>query len=70
MLEAKFPGYDPVVQLAGFANDETIETNLRINAAKEVAKYVRPQLKAVELSTQSGQGILLNWDTGIKREDK
>ena len=64
LLEEKFPGYDPVVQLAGFANDENNDLSLRSSCAKEVAKYVRPQLKAIEHSTQAG-GMNIVWSTGV-----
>ena len=49
-LDAKFPGWHPVVQMAEIANDETLSVQDRFNAAKEVARYVTPQLKAVELT--------------------
>jgi hypothetical protein len=49
-LDAKFPGWHPVVQMAEIANDDTQTIELRFNAAKEVAKYVTPQLKAVEVT--------------------
>ena len=68
LLEKQFPGYDPVVQLAGFANDEANELALRAQCAKEVAKYVRPQLKAIEHSTQAG-GMNIVWSTGVPDAD-
>ena len=49
-LDAKFPGWHPVVQMAEIANDEAQPIEIRFGAAKEVAKYVTPQLKAVELT--------------------
>lgn len=42
------PGFIPVVFLAKVAMDEKYSIEVRISAAKEVAKYVSPQLKAVE----------------------
>ncbi len=50
-LDAKFPGWHPIIQMAEIANDDSQTIDLRFNAAKEVAKYVTPQLKAIELST-------------------
>ena len=49
-LDARFPGWHPVVQMAEIANDETLPIQERFQAAKEVAKYVTPQLKAIEHS--------------------
>jgi hypothetical protein len=62
-LDAKFPGWHPVIQMAEIANDTTLEIDLRFNAAKEVAKYVTPQLKAVEVSGDDGGPVkvLVGW---------
>jgi len=64
LLEARFPGYDPVIQLSEFAHDESLDMTIRSSCAKEVAKYVRPQLKAIEHSTQGG-GMNIVWSTGV-----
>jgi hypothetical protein len=48
LLDEKFPGWHPVVQMAEMANDDTLSAQDRFQAAKEVAKYVTPQLKAIE----------------------
>ena len=62
MLEQRFPGYHPVVAMADIATstfekaDEegnvltlpTYSIETRMMAHREVAKYVEPQLKAVE----------------------
>ena len=64
LLEARFPGYDPVTAMAAMANDASLDEPLRLAANKEVAKYVRPQLKAIEHSTQGG-GMNIVWSTGV-----
>ena len=61
-LDAKFPGWHPVVQMAEIANDESLSIQDRFQAAKEVAKYVTPQLKAIEHS-----GAIESPLTGITR---
>ena len=43
-------GCDPVKVLATICNNENEETNLRLNAAKELASFVYPKRKAVEHS--------------------
>jgi hypothetical protein len=62
-LDARFPGWHPVVQMAEMANDETLAIELRFGAAKEVAKYVTPQLKAVEVAGDAGGPVkvLVGW---------
>lgn len=42
--------WDPVVQMAVWANDPNNPMDLRFGATREVAKYVRPVLKAVEVT--------------------
>ena len=64
LLAKQFPGYDPVAAMAAMANDTSLDEPLRLAANKEVAKYVRPQLKAIEHSTQGG-GMNIVWSTGV-----
>lgn len=49
ILQAKYPDYHPVLELATIAHESEDET-IRFNAHKEVAQYVTPKLKAVEHS--------------------
>jgi len=49
ILEEQYPGWHPVTQLAGIANDESNDLRTRMDAAKEVAQYVTPKLKAIEI---------------------
>ena len=69
LLAERFPGYDPVAAMAEMANDPSLDDSLRLSASKEVAKYCRPQLKAIEHSTQAG-GIALTWTTGVPDADQ
>ena len=50
LLQAKYPGYQPVVSMADIANDESNDLLMRFNAHKEIAQYIVPKLKAVEHS--------------------
>jgi len=69
LLAERFPGYDPVVAMAEMANDDSLDDSLRASCHKEVAKYCRPQLKAIEHSTTGG-GIELTWNTGVPDASK
>lgn len=42
--------YDPVVQMAMVAVDAEVKPDMQIRCASEVAQYVRPKLKSVELT--------------------
>ncbi len=50
LLQAKYPGYHPVMEMAAIGNDPENDLQTRFNAHKEVAQYVTPKLKAVEHS--------------------
>lgn len=72
ILEEQFPGWHPVTQLAGIANDTELDLRTRMDAAKEVAQYVTPKLKAVEIQGNNITGLsdLLNqlkdWEAATK----
>ena len=53
LLGEKYPNYHPVIALAEIAHNSKNEV-LRFQAHKEVAKYVSPQLKAIEVI---GEGV-------------
>ena len=50
MIQERFPGYHPVLAMAEIANDLDNDKKLRFDATKEVAQYVVPKRKAVEVS--------------------
>lgn len=61
MISEKYPDYHPVMAMAEIANNKKADERLRFNANKEVAKYICPQLKSMELSSNNeGQ-----WVTGF-----
>lgn len=62
LLEARFPGWDPVLQLAGVAQDPEVDLSLRVQCAKEVAPYLYARRKSTELSAASGDRITFNMD--------
>lgn len=53
LIQDTYPGYHPVLEMAKTANDPEADLNTRFNANKEVAKYIEPTLKAVEISGDS-----------------
>ena len=53
LIQDKYPNYHPVIEMAKLANDKEADDLVRFNANKEVAKYVEPALKAVEISGDS-----------------
>ena len=63
LLDKRFPGWSPVVQMAEIAQDAEQAIEVRLSAAKEVAKYIYPQLKAVDLADAAGNPakLVIEW---------
>ena len=87
LLQAKYPGYQPVLSLAAIANNDVeceickgeghtftndikeecevcfgtgnmpITLDMRFNAHKEVAQYITPKLKAIEVTVDGDLDI-------------
>jgi hypothetical protein len=60
LLKERYPDYHPVVAMAEIANDDTEDTSLRFQAHKEVAQYVEPKRKSVELSNRDGETLKID----------
>lgn len=58
-LLASMPGSDPFLLMAGIVADPLKEDDLRLSAAKELAKYTEPQLKSVEVSAQIEGSVVI-----------
>ncbi len=63
-VQRKYPKYHPVVALATLANDDTVPLELRIQCHKEVAQYVAPKRKAVEVKAEVTRSVSLLDMTG------
>lgn len=50
-------GYDPLFALAEIASDEKVDVAIRVKAHADVARYIHPQKKAVEVSGHEGGPI-------------
>jgi len=58
LLEIKYPNYHPVCELVDIAMDMDNDVSTRLQANKEVAGYIVPKLKAIELTGQDGKDLL------------
>ena len=61
LLEEQFPGYSPVVEMARIANDQNNDLPTRFAAHKEVAQYITPKLKAVEVQLDGQLDARIGW---------
>ena len=58
-LEEFFPGYDPLVSLAGIAVDEANDLSIRIDCHKTIAGYVHPKVRSVDIMEQPESNIVI-----------
>ncbi len=58
MLELRYPDYHPVCELVDIAMDMENDVSTRLQANKEVAGYIVPKLKAIELTGLDGKDLL------------
>lgn len=49
--------FHPIMEMAKIANDAEADLTLKLNAIKELAKYVSPQLRAIEHSGDVNHSI-------------
>ena len=53
-IHSKYPNFCPIEAMIEVAKDKEESTTIRIQANREIAKYIYPQLKAVEHSGEIG----------------
>lgn len=57
VIAKHFPGWDPLVELAKMARDASLTPEQRMRAMMEVAQYMHPKRKAVEMTGADGGPI-------------
>ena len=53
-IQARWPEYHPVLAMVELAHDPQLPVEMRFQAHKEVAHYVEPKRKAVDVSAEVG----------------
>ena len=61
LLEETLPGYSPVIEMAKIAQDMNNDLSTRLSAHKEVAQYITPKLKAVEVQMEGRLDARIGW---------
>ena len=69
LLNEHYPGYNPVVQMAGIAQDESVEMVHRVQCAKEIAGYIFPKLKSIESNISGNMRLVAVELTGVDDSD-
>ena len=59
MLKDRYPLYHPVIALAEIGNNKKNSIAIRLQAHKEVAKYICPQLKAIQFTDEQDNHIIV-----------
>ena len=65
-INAEYPDYHPVMAMADVANDDDAPPDMRFQANREVAQYIEPKRKAIEMSGSTGIHLRLTDLTGNK----
>ena len=55
----RWPDWNPVMQMAEWANDETLDWDKRFAAVKELTPYILPRLKSVEHKGEVTHSVVL-----------
>ena len=61
LIQEKYPGYNPAMELVKVAMDTEADENMRFSANKELLQYLEPKLKAVEVVAEVDGTITLSW---------
>jgi len=57
MIKKKYPRYDPIMAMIAIAKKKGVKDELKLQAHKEIAKYVRPQLRSIEVTGRDGEDL-------------
>jgi len=57
MIKKKYPRYDPVMAMIEITKKKNVKPELALQAHKEIAKYVRPQLRSIEVTGKDGEEL-------------
>lgn len=66
-IQAKYPDYHPVIAMAEIANDPNKPDDMRFMAHKEIAQYIEPKRKAVEMDANIGGDAFDEWVKSLSR---
>jgi len=55
----RYPDYHPLLSLVQIATDLNNDVSIRLQANKEIAKYVCPQLKSIEVNNQQSEEVII-----------
>jgi len=68
LMDERYPEWNPVLAMAEIAQDDEFDLSVRVQCMKEVAGYMYPKQKAVELRSGEPQGsVEFVWGKSYKK---
>lgn len=58
-IQQRYPNYHPLIAIAEIAHSSEASLDLQFQCHKTIAKYIEPELKAVEVKTESNEKNLV-----------
>jgi len=56
IIAAQYPNFDPVLAMIDMAHEEEVERSIKFQCLKEVAQYLYPKLKSVDIQVEDNTG--------------
>ena len=69
LLDKTYPGYNPVIQMASIAQDESVEMAHRVQCAKEIAGDIFPKRKSIESNITGDMRLVAVELTGLNGDE-
>ena len=60
-LQKIYPDYNPLSELLKLAHDNETTNSEKISCHKEIAQYVHPKLKAIEMTGEVDHEFTITW---------
>lgn len=70
LIQEKYPDFDPILSLIDISLNDDTPLDIKVTCLKEVAKYIHPQRKAVEVSTKGNNMSMAEFMLGLEKVAK
>lgn len=60
LINNKYPNFNPILSLIEISQDQNIDLNIRTSCLKEIASYMFPKRKAIEIDANVNQEVVSN----------
>jgi hypothetical protein len=56
IIASNYPNFDPVLAMVDMVHEDEVERSIKFQCLKEVAQYLYPKLKSVEVQVEDNTG--------------